>query len=238
MSSQIITSQPAEPPSFLSKHGQKLIALAFWLALIGVYFWYRRTHEMSSLAMLQMEISLLAATVYGPLIFIGIYALRPLIFFSAVLLTIAGGYLFGPVLGVIYVVIGANLSAMIAYSIGRFFGKGVLETEGSDGFVQRYAKRMRENSFETVLIMRFIFLPYDLVNYLSGLLQIDWKAFLLATVLGSLPGTISFTLIGASIEGDFTGGIPSLDPWTLAASVAIFVLSLGISRYFKRRETK
>lgn len=48
------------------------------------------------------------------------------------------------------------------------------------------------NSFETVLIMRFIFLPYDLVNYLAGILRIDLKAFILATLLGSIPGTIAF----------------------------------------------
>jgi uncharacterized membrane protein YdjX (TVP38/TMEM64 family) len=97
---------------------------------------------------------------------------------------------------------------------------------------------MRRNSFETVLIMRFIFLPYDLVNYLAGFLRIDWKAYLLATALGSIPGTVSFVLFGASFDGDFSGGLPSVDPRALAASVTIFLISIGLSRYFKSREKR
>jgi uncharacterized membrane protein YdjX (TVP38/TMEM64 family) len=85
--------------------------------------------------------------------------IRPLTLFSSVLLTLAGGFLFGPFWGVVLTIIGANLSATVAFFVGRYFGKGVLDDEASGGLVQRYARRMRENSFETVLIMRFIFLP-------------------------------------------------------------------------------
>ena len=91
-------------------------------------------------------------------------------------------------------------------------------------------------STSSVLTMRFIFLPYDLVNYLAGFLKIDWKPFLLATLLGSLPGGFSFVLVGASIEGNAINEIPSLDPITLGFSVAIFISSLALSRYFKKRE--
>ena len=78
---------------------------------------------------------------------------------------------------------------MVAFFVGRFLGDGLLEGERTKGIIQRYTDRLRENSFSTVLIMRFIFLPYDLVNYLCGVLRIDWKAFLFATSIGSLPGT-------------------------------------------------
>ncbi len=95
---------------------------------------------------------------------------------------------------------------------------------------------MRANSFETVFIMRLIFLPYDLVNYLAGLLRINFISFITATALGALAGTISFALFGASTG--LSEGTPSFDWRVLAASVAIFVLSLFISRLVKRRETK
>lgn len=225
----------SQPPSFFIQHGQKLGALFFWLLVLGGYFWYTWQNNLGPLEAVNQLIDLLSNSRYGPLLYLLIYALRPLILFSAALLTIAAGLLFGPIWGWIYTVLGSNTSAMVAYMIGRYFGQGLLETSESDGVVQRYTKRMRENPFETVLIMRFIFLPYDLVNYLAGFLQIDWKAFLLATALGSIPGSISFVLIGASIEGDIQG-VPSLNPWTLAISAAIFVISIVLSRYFKQRE--
>lgn len=232
----------SRPTPFWQKHWQKLVAVSIWMALIGGYFWFARTNNLSLAATVFALIKLMQDSAYGPLLYILVYALRPLAFFSAILLTLAGGFLFGPLWGVIYTVLAANTSAMVAYLVGRYLGQGAIDNDAAGGFLQNYAGRLRNNSFETVLIMRFIFLPYDLVNYLAGILRIDWKAFLLATALGSLPGTISFVLLGAAaspaeIEALFLGGeLPSLDVRVLAVSVAMFVISLVLSRYFRRRE--
>jgi len=56
----------------------------------------------------------------------------------------------------------------------------------------------------------------------------------LATILGSLPGTVSLVLFGTSIGGNFTDGVPDLNPWTLMASVLIAAGSLVLSRQLKR----
>lgn len=229
------TSASSAPVSWVRRNGQKLLVLVFWLAVLGGYQWYAWSNGLSPLEVVQQLLGFLSGSPYGPLLYILVYAVRPLFLFSAVLLTLAGGFLFGPLWGLVYVLIGSNTSATIAYVIGRFLGAGVLEGQQSDGLVQRYAERMRRNSFETVLIMRFVFLPYDLVNYLAGFLRIRWSAFILATVLGSLPGTLAFVLFGASVER-FDGGLPALNPWSLVASVVIFVVSLGLARLFRRRE--
>jgi uncharacterized membrane protein YdjX (TVP38/TMEM64 family) len=231
--------------SFLQKHGQKLVAAAFWLLLVGGYGWYYRANGLTTETALLQIVNLLDSP-FGPLLYILIYALRPLIFFSAAVLTIASGAIFGAgsivnlALAVLYTVIGSNLSATVAYYVGRFFGQGLL-TEGdgeNSGLLQRYADRMRQNSFETILVMRFIFLPYDLVNYLAGILRIDWKAFILASLLGSIPGTIAFVSFGASIDIKelAMGKAPQFNPWVLVFGVVIFIASLAISRYFKKRE--
>jgi uncharacterized membrane protein YdjX (TVP38/TMEM64 family) len=130
--------------------------------------------------------------------------------------------------------LGGNLSALFAYVIGYFFGKDILSEDNSDGILQRYVRRMRQNSFETVLIMRFLFLPFDAVSYLAGFLRIDWKSFALASLLGSIPGGVAIALAGAS--GNFDEGGLSLDPRMLAVAIVLFVLSLVFSRYMRRRE--
>ena len=235
MSTQTSTVKPSG--SFLKQHGQKLIAVVFWLLLIAAYFVYTTRSGLSPWnpwSVLKQVVAFLSDSPWGPLIFIGIYILRPLILFSAGALTIASGVLFGPVWGVIYTVIGSNIGASLAYFIGRFFGSDSIKREGSDKGIGKYVKRMQENSFETVFIMRLIFLPYDLVNYLAGFLKINYGAFILASVLGALPGTISFALFGAS--SGLSEGAPSFDWRILAASVGIFVLSLVVSRLVKKRE--
>ena len=227
-------------PSFLQKHWQKLIALLIWAILLGSYFWYSIAYNVGPIQLLLQLIDLMRNSIYGPLIYILIYALRPLTFFSAGILTIAGGYLFGPLLGVVSTLVGGTFSATVAYFIGRYLGGSVLDDETATGMIATYANRLRKNSFETVLIMRLILLPYDFVNYLCGILAIRYRAYIIASILGSIPGTIAFVLFGASVkdidklllEGEF----PSLDLRVLGASVVIFFISIGLSRYFKQRE--
>jgi uncharacterized membrane protein YdjX (TVP38/TMEM64 family) len=224
----------ARDKSFVQQHWQKLVALVLWALLLGAYFWYTTANNLGPLQAGRQLVDIMQNSAYGPLIYIGLYALRPLIFFSATILTLAGGFVFGPVWGMFFTVIASNTSSMVAYTIGRYFGQDALDADESAGLIQRYATRMRNNSFETVLIMRFIFLPYDLVSYLAGFLRIDWKAFLLATALGSIPGTISFVLVGAS-SGLTEEGL-EFNPLVLIPAVIIFVISLALSRFFKRRE--
>ena len=214
----------------------KLLGLAVWLTLLVAYWHFVRSNGITPLESVQRLVVFMTASGAGVLVYILIYMLRPILFFPATLLTLAGGYLYGPFLGVIVVIVASNLSSMVAYSIGRFFGAGILDQSADSGMLQQYAERMRHNSFETVLIMRFIFLPYDLVSYFSGFLRVRWQGFLLATALGSIPGTIAFVLFGASIEGGFTGQLPQLNGTMLAVGTLMFVVSLGLSRWFRRRE--
>lgn len=225
------------PPAkhWLQEHAQKLVALLFWALLIAGYQWYARSNHLSSLEVAQKLLEFLKDGFWGPLIYIGLYALRPLILFPSTILTLAGGFVFGPVLGVLYTIIASNISSTIAYYVGRYFGEGLLQEDGGDNLIQRYATRMRANSFETVMVMRFIFLPYDAVSYLAGFLQIKYWAFILATALGSIPGTMAFIGFGASIE-NFDGALPKLNPITLGFSFAIFIISIALSRIFKKRE--
>jgi len=194
------STQIPSPKSWFQAHAQKLIALLFWVLLIAGYQWYANVNNLSPLQVVQRLLDFMTNGFWGPIIYIILYAIRPLILFPSTVLTLAGGFVYGPVLGVLYTVIASNISSTIAYFVGHFFGEDMLKDDGSDNLIQRYARRMRENSFETVMVMRFIFLPYDAVSYLAGFLRIKYFPFILATALGSIPGTMAFIGFGASIE--------------------------------------
>lgn len=127
---------------------------------------------------------------------------------------------------------------MIAFLIGKYFGSQMIEKFYKYDLIKRYSIRLRENSFETSLILRFLFLPYDLVSYFSGFLKINWRGFLLATILGSIPGTISFGLIGAAFEGEFSSVGNVFDFILFILSVMMFLISIALSRWFRIREMK
>ena len=232
-------TEQTSSPTFWQRHWTKGIALIFWLALLGIYYWYTRQNNLTLANSVNHLADLLTNSLFGPLLYIVIYAVRPLLFFPATVLTLLGGFLFGPI-GILYTIVGSNASAMVTFGIGWFFGQDLLDSEEGTGVIQRYTRRMRENSFETVLIMRLIFLPYDLVNYASGFLKINWQAFLAATAIGSVPGTVSFVLFGASFGtlDELLAGNVRLNPTAVIASVAIIGVSFALSRYLKKREAR
>jgi uncharacterized membrane protein YdjX (TVP38/TMEM64 family) len=220
---------------FLKRHWQKMVAVFFWLILILTFVLYSSRNNLTPLAATRQLMNALANVPIGTrgAVFIAIYTLRPLIFFPASLLTLGIGALCGPLWGSVFAIIGSNLSATLAYFVGRMLGQESVPSENQNA-LQRYLQRMRQNSFETIFIMRLIFLPYDLVNYAAGFLRINYIPFILATILGSIPGTISFVLFGAS--SGLESGSPKFDWRILLISVAIFVASLLVSRLVKRRE--
>lgn len=90
-----------------------------------------------------------------------------------------GGYLYGPVTGLLYSNLGANFSASLAYLVGRFFGGGLFDgdDETADSFLDRYTAPLRENGFESVLQagtgrQRLILLGVSVVTLVLGLLLV------------------------------------------------------------------
>lgn len=219
--------------------GQRVVVLSIWVGAIVAWQVYRSSSDLSTTQTAQQFIDTVGGAWWGVLAYVMVYLARPIVLFPASILTIVGGILFGPVLGVLVVVIAANASAMVAYGVGRLLGRPPGEPTVSSDDVQhslatRWSTRMREHSFETVLIMRLLFLPYDFVNYLSGILRLRWLPFLLATALGSLPGTVSFVLLGASLDR-VDDGLGGVDPAALGASIFIFVVSVVLARVLRRR---
>ena len=219
---------------------QRAVVAGIWVAAIVSWQIYQSSNGLSTTETAQRFIDTVGGSWWGIFVYVLVYLARPIVLFPASILTIVGGILFGPVLGVLVVAIAANASAMVAYGVGRLLGRAPGTSDEMTGddttsFARRWSNRMRDNSFETVLIMRLLFLPYDLVNYVSGMLRLQWLPFLLATALGSLPGTVSFVLLGASIDR-VDEGIGGIDPATLVVGLVIFVVSLTLARLLRRRQ--
>ena len=224
-------SNPKHLPDY-----SKIIAATSWAFLLIGYWWYTSANGLTPMQTMQDLINFVSESPYGFPLYVLVYMIRPIFLFPATLVTMTATYLYGPVQGIAYALVASNLSSMIAYFIGKFFGGGFLQNINENNIVGKYAARLRQDGFQTTLILRFLFLPYDLVSYFSGFLHIDLGWFMLATVLGSIPGTISFGMLGASIQGDFAAQSVKLDPLSLVISAAMFAVSIGMYRLVRKRE--
>jgi len=228
---------------FLYRHWLKLVGVLLWVLLIGGYLYYLRVNQLTAHQALMQLVHLLASP-WGPILYILLYTCSPLFFLSAAVLAVVGGAAFGAgsvanlALAIFYTILGSLGAAQMAYGLGRLFGAGLLAND--EGLINRYASRMRQNSFVTILLMHLLFLPYELVNFLAGILRINWKAFLWATFLGSLPGFFTFVPFGAALDLKklMMGEEPEFSPWALLFGLVILVVSLLIARYLKQREAQ
>jgi uncharacterized membrane protein YdjX (TVP38/TMEM64 family) len=215
----------------------RIAGAIFWIVVLaGVVAWALAEGVGPGEAATRL-VDAIQGSAWAPAAFVAVYLLRPLIFFSAAALTVAGGFLFGPVAGIALVVLAANGSAMVAYGLARWFGTGIPVGGDAAGRLGRWTGRMRERSFESVMSMRLLMLPYDLVSYAAGAFRIHPGPFLLGTAVGSAPATVAFVLFGASLES-FDGGVPSINAPVLAASGLLLVAGLALSQVMRRRERR
>ena len=214
----------------------KLLFLLAWVAGLWALYSYQqasgRTPGETSLVLF----TYISSSVWGPVLYILAYTIRPITFLPGIALTILSGIFFGLWGGIIYTLIGANLSALFAYAIGRFFGGK--KTTGSGNSVGRFVGPMRRNPFMSILAMRLLFLPYDAVNYGAGFLKIPLAPYMAATFIGTLLGIATFVALGASISvEEFTKNgitVQAINPTFLIVSGLIFVASFIVATFIKR----
>ena len=138
--------------------------------------------------------------VWAPIVYILIYSFRSLVFFPASLLTIISGMLFGPWFGLLYTLIGENISANISFVVGRYLLSDLEEyIHNKNQLFSRITNHIQGNGFLAVLFMRLAYLPFDLVGYSSGIFKLNQKDFALGTLLGTIPGLMAYTFIGSSL---------------------------------------
>ncbi len=212
-------------------HWQKYVVFVLWVILLAGLWLYAYTQGQTPIGLLRGALTGLRGEPLAPLYLLGIYLVRPLFLLPMSLLTVAMGALFGPLLGLFYALVATLLSASVAYTLGRWFG-GSLPKAAHRGPL----RRLESYPFETVLLCRFLAVPGDLVNYVAGYLKVSYRAFLLATAIGGLPGVLVGVLAGASV--DTTRAAFRLNRGYLLASAALFLVSLGVSWWLRKRAVK
>lgn len=138
---------------------------------------------------------------WGPVVYVFLYTIRPLLLFPAIILTLAGGLAFGPWWGTLYVVIGGLLGACLCFIIARSLGHEKMKKYlGRFSQIQAFDEQVVEHGFRTMLLMRLVpIFPYDPVSYLAGLSKISFWDYTLATAIGMIPGAFAYNVLGYSL---------------------------------------
>ena len=138
--------------------------------------------------------------VWAPLIYVGVYTIRPLLFFPTLLLNLSAGVLFGPWLGSVFLLLGGFGCATLCYFLGRFGGGNWLLRHFGGSWGERLTSYLvGEGSFTKMLWLRTVpIFPYDPVSIIAGSVRLPFKVYGCATLLGMLPGAIAYNFLADS----------------------------------------
>jgi uncharacterized membrane protein YdjX (TVP38/TMEM64 family) len=137
---------------------------------------------------------------WGPLLFIAIEALQVVIMVWPVPMEIAGGFLFGLPLGLLYSTLGLALGSGLAFLLARWLEKRLVARLVAGHRLKRFRDLMkREGSLTAFMIFLIPGIPKDFVCYALGLTRMHLVFFLAATTLARLPGTLLLSLEGAQV---------------------------------------
>ncbi len=163
----------------------------------------------------------------APLVYIGAYVVATVFAVPASALTLMAAPIFGVYLGVLYVMIGANIGASLCFLISKYFARSTIRgiLEKNEKFT-KLEELTEKNGYIIVAITRLVPLfPFNLLNYGFGLTNIPFKIYFMWTALCIFPGIILYVSgVGAITYAIEHGEIP----WSLVAVVAIILTIITV----------
>lgn len=198
-----------------------VIGLMIVVVLIGTYWILKKIGAMVAICDCDtLHEYIIHFGVFGPLFVIvlmaGAIVLSPI---PSAPIALAAGLAYGHTWGTIYTVIGAEIGALIAFTIGRMVGYEVLHKWFGDRLSLGLLGSQR-----TLMVIVFIgrmvpFISFDILSYAAGLTPLAYWRFALATLAGITP--ISFLLahfgreLGSTEMYRITGTVLALGGITL-----------------------
>ncbi len=116
------------------------------------------------------------------------------------IVTVAGGYLFGLVLGGLFSLTGALLGTTINFLLARKLGRKYLYKKYPEQIkiIDEYSKKL---GWQTVVMMRLLpSVSFDILGYAAGISTMRLRTYLLANIVGMLPTTYLLISVGYSVK--------------------------------------
>jgi uncharacterized membrane protein YdjX (TVP38/TMEM64 family) len=169
-----------------------------------------------------------------PVLYLVVWTIGPL-FLPGLPLTLAGGVLFGPVWGVIYVSFGSALGAALVFLVARYLARDWVAHRLAGTRLMTLDDKVARHGWKIVAFTRLVpVFSYLLLNYAFGLTRIAFWPYLAATFVCMVPATVAFVYFSSNILDLLHGQVT----WQLALGVILVVVVSLIPMLYKWRKAK
>jgi len=116
---------------------------------------------------------------------------------------VVGGYVFGKAFGFLLSTVGLAVGSWLAFELARILGRPLVERFVSKELLHRF-DFLTTNKGATICFLFFLLpgFPKDYLSYVLGLSPMRLSTFLMASIVGRMPGTYLLTLQGANMRNE------------------------------------
>ena len=141
---------------------------------------------------------------FGYSLYILLFIIATLFLLPGSILVIAGGIVFGPLLGTLLSLIAATLASSSSFLLARWLGRDLLlKYVGHSHTFQAIEKGIARNGIDFLILTRLIPLfPYNIQNYAYGLTTIAFWPYTLISALTTLPGIVIYTVMASDLANE------------------------------------
>ena len=144
------------------------------------------------------------AGVWGPVLIVALMSIAivatPL---PSAPIALAAGAAYGHILGTIYIVIGAEIGAMVAFGLARYLGRDMLTRWLGEKVNMGWVGSQNLLTFAVFASRLLPFISFDIVSYAAGLSCLHFCRFAVATLAGIIPASFVLTHFGAeTVSGE------------------------------------
>lgn len=161
-----------------------------------------------------------------PFLAIAVVALASTLAIPLAVIIVGGVLVFGPLLGSAYILLGAEIGAVISFGLGRYLGHVALKLFASEK-ANSISQRLGQRGFISIVLIRLIpAAPFAVVNMIAGASHVRLRDFLAGTLVGMLPGILFIGVLAEQIvaainQPDWRTGVGALVVVCLAVAGAI-----------------
>ncbi|MCX5922635.1 MAG: VTT domain-containing protein [Candidatus Dependentiae bacterium] len=200
-----------------------IIAAFFALRSSGIYDYVSLSYIKSQ----QIHLQDIISHNYCRSAFLYIFLYIIIVAFSlplAAIMSIAGGFFFGTLLGALYTNIGSTVGSVIAFLTFRYvIGEAIQNRYKKE--LASFNKHMHQDGTLYLLVIHFIIgIPLFMVNFLAAMTNVSLSTFIWTTSLGVMLPSFVFTFAGQQLTVIETVG-DIFSPPMIAACVFLALLA-------------
>lgn len=143
---------------------------------------------------------------------------------GATVLTLAYGWYFGLLQGLVIVSIGSTGGATIAFLLTRYFFRDLIQRKFSSRLKGVQRAIQQEGAFYLFSLRLIPVIPFFMINVLMGLTRIHVATFWWASQIGMLPATVAYVYAGSqfpNLQKMASEGVGKVLSWQLMLAFAI-----------------